>query len=78
MLGENAIRFLDLNRERLTELATRIGPTLDDISGSGPGIRPELLTNFDERGGYLKPAEGGERLPMVDELVREDLALVTK
>lgn len=78
MLGENAVRFLRLDRERLAEIARRIGPTIDDITGSGPEIRPELITNFDERGGYLKPAEGGERLSAVDELVREDLALVRK
>lgn len=74
MLGENAINFLGLDRDRLTEIAKRIGPTVEDIIGPGPEIRPELIENFDQRGGYLKPAEGGERLAAVDELLDEDLA----
>src|SRR5262249_26041593 len=31
MLGENAIRFLDLDRERLATIARRIGPTMAEI-----------------------------------------------
>lgn len=75
MLGENAIRFWNLDRERLAEIAWRIGPTIDDIQGKGPVIRPELIRNFDERGGYLKPPEGGARLDKIDEMIQEDLAL---
>ena len=71
MLGENAIRFWNLDRPRLGEIAWRIGPTIDDIQGKGPVIRPELIRNFDERGGYLKPPEGGARLDMVDEMIQE-------
>lgn len=74
MLGENAINFLGLDRDRLVEIAKRIGPSIDDITGAGPEVRPELIENFDQRGGYLKPAEGGARLSAVDELLREDLA----
>lgn len=74
MLGENAIRFLDLDRDRLVEIARRIGPTVAEITGSVPSAAPELIDNFDQRGGYLKPAEGGARLPQVDEMLREDLA----
>ncbi len=74
MLGENAIRFLGLDRARLNEIAKRIGPTYEDITGPGPEIRPELLENFAQRGGYLKPAEGGARLAAVDELIHQDLA----
>ena len=37
-------------------------------------IRPELLENFANRGGFLKPAEGADRLPLVDSMFREDLA----
>lgn len=74
MLGENAINFLGLDRDRLAEIARRIGPSVEDITGSGPEVRPELIENFDQRGGYLKPPEGDARLSMVDELLREDLA----
>jgi predicted TIM-barrel fold metal-dependent hydrolase len=74
MLGENAIRFLDLDHDRLAEIAKRIGPTISDITGGTPDVRPELIESFDQRGGYLKPIEGAEKLPMVDELLREDLA----
>jgi predicted TIM-barrel fold metal-dependent hydrolase len=74
MLGENAIRFLGLDRERLAEIARRIGPTIADITGGTPDVRPELIESFDQRGGYLKPIEGAEKIPMVDELLREDLA----
>jgi hypothetical protein len=76
MLGENAIRFLGLDRERLAEIARRIGPTIAYITGGAPNVRPELIESFDQRGGYLKPIEGAEKIPMVDELLREDLAAV--
>ena len=72
MLGENAINFLGLDRDRLAEIAKRIGPTVEDILGPAD-IRPELIESFDARGGYLKPMEGGEKLPMVDQLLKEDL-----
>ena len=39
MLGENAIRFLGLDRDRLAEIAARVGPTVDDIMGR-PRSRP--------------------------------------
>jgi len=75
ILGENAIRFLDLDREPLAEIAKRIGPRLEAITGGGgPEVRPELIANFDSRGGFLKPAEGEAKLPMVDALLRDDLA----
>ncbi|HEY6530810.1 MAG TPA: amidohydrolase family protein [Acidimicrobiales bacterium] len=77
MLGENAVRFLNLDRARLTEVAQRIGPSIDQIIDGGTEIRPELLQNFANRGGFLKPAEGADRLPLVDTLVREDLANAT-
>jgi predicted TIM-barrel fold metal-dependent hydrolase len=77
ILGENAIRFLDLDREPLAEIAKRIGPRLEAITGGGgPEVRPELIANFDQRSGFLKPAEGEAKLPMVDTLLKEDLAAV--
>ena len=37
-------------------------------------VRPELVENFANRSGYLKPSEGAEKIPFVDALLREDLA----
>jgi hypothetical protein len=76
MLGENAIRFFDLDRDHLAEIAARIGPTVGEILGPNPPIRPELVENFEARGGYLKPAEGDEKIPEVGNLVEQDLAVV--
>ena len=73
MLGENAINFFGLDRDRLTEIAKRIGPTVEDITGEAPDVRPELIESFDQRGGYLKPPEGDAKISMVDELLQEDL-----
>jgi predicted TIM-barrel fold metal-dependent hydrolase len=72
VLGENAIRFFDLDRARLAELAKRIGPTIDELHAGGP-VQPDLMDNFALRGGYLKPAEGDAKLLMVDEVLNEDL-----
>jgi predicted TIM-barrel fold metal-dependent hydrolase len=74
MLGENLVRFLDLDRDRLTEIARRIGPSFDDLMAGDDEVRPELIRSFDQRGGYLKPAEGDARISVVDDLIREDLA----
>ena len=76
MLGENAIRFFDLDREHLAEIARRIGPTVGEIIGPNPPIRPELIENFEARGGYLKPAEGDEKVAEIGVLVEHDLAVV--
>lgn len=70
MLGENAIRFFDLDRARLMEIADRIGPTVEEIHAGGE-VRPDL--NFAARSGYLKPAEGEDKLALVDELLQKDL-----
>jgi len=73
MLGENAIRFLGLDRARLAELARRIGPSVDDVLGHGGEVDQRLIDSFAARGGYLKPAEGGSRLDEVDALLQGDL-----
>ena len=72
MLGENAIRFFNLDRDRLAEIARRIGPSVEDIRRGGE-VRPDLIDSFAQRGGYLKPAEGAVKLPLVDCLLQEDL-----
>jgi predicted TIM-barrel fold metal-dependent hydrolase len=77
MLGENAVRFFDLDRDRLVEIAKRIGPKLEDVNGTDPDrIRPELIDNFQARGGYLKPAEGDEKIDELRAMVEKDLDLV--
>jgi hypothetical protein len=73
ILGENAIRFLNLDRDRLVEIARRIGPTVDEIHAGEP-VEGALLESFALRGGYLKPAEGDLQIPEVDRVLREDVA----
>jgi hypothetical protein len=76
MLGVNAIRWAGLDREPLAEIARRIGPTLADVNAPAPDISPELMNNFDARGGYHKPWEGDEKLPELMPLVEQDIKLV--
>jgi predicted TIM-barrel fold metal-dependent hydrolase len=73
ILGENAVRFLDLDGEHLALVAERIGaPTYEEINRSDP-VAPDLVEHFEARGGFLKPAETTERLEKVDEMLSEDL-----
>jgi predicted TIM-barrel fold metal-dependent hydrolase len=72
MLGENAVRFFGLDRARLSEIARRIGPTIEELHTGGP-VPDKLMENFALRGGYLKPAEGEAKLPAVDRVLKEDL-----
>jgi hypothetical protein len=73
MLGENAVRFLGLDRDRLSAIAEKIGPTIGAICNDRTPLTDELLASFDARGGYLKPAEGEARLSIVDDMIRKDL-----
>ena len=73
MLGDNAIRFLGLDRDVLDAIAARIGPSLDQVIGPKDAIDPVLLAHMDGRGGYLKPAEGDTRLPEVVAMMSDDL-----
>jgi predicted TIM-barrel fold metal-dependent hydrolase len=77
MLGENAIDFFGLDRGTLRDLAEKIGPTVSSITGEGPAVDADLLNLFDMRGGYLKPAEGAERIADIDPVIRQDLAGVS-
>ncbi len=76
MLGENAIRILDLDRTALEAVAARVGPTFAELFGDAPAVDPALIAHFDLRGGYLKPPEGDAQLPTVMDLVHEDVARV--
>ena len=75
MLGENAIRFFGLDQHRLAEIALRIGPSVAEVNGNKPDLDPKMIESFALRG-YFKPAEGDERIPMIEPLMREDLAQV--
>ena len=72
MLGDNAIRFLGLDRGRLQKIAAAIGPRPSDFTGSAHPVDPGLLASWDARGGYLKPAETVDHAEL-DELLRQDL-----
>jgi hypothetical protein len=72
MLGENAIRFLGLDRAHLAEIAARVGPTIEQVTGRTPELSEQMLANWDARGGYLKPAETADP-DAIDTLLRDDL-----
>jgi predicted TIM-barrel fold metal-dependent hydrolase len=76
MLGGNAIRFFGLDGARLDDIASRIGPTVEQVTTTVTDIGPDLRTTFEMRG-YYKPIEGDERIGMIEPLVAEDLARVT-
>jgi predicted TIM-barrel fold metal-dependent hydrolase len=77
MLGENAIRTFELDREKLAGIASNVGPTLREVGGSTAGADPELdshlIAHFDLRGGYLKPPEGAAKLQLIERMVSDDL-----
>jgi predicted TIM-barrel fold metal-dependent hydrolase len=73
ILGENVIRFLGLDRAPLAAIAERIGPTIEEITGTST-MDPDLLVHLDDRCGYLKPAEGDSRIPEIEGLLNEDLS----
>lgn len=72
ILGENAIRFYNLDRGPLDAAAARIGPTPDEIA-SGMDLDERVLTHFDRRSGYLKPVAEFDA-KKVDDLLTEDFA----
>ena len=76
LLGENAIRFLGLDRATLAAVAERIGPSIDDVTGRTPELDPRLVANWDARGGYLRPPERHDP-DAIDELLRQDLVLAS-
>jgi predicted TIM-barrel fold metal-dependent hydrolase len=72
ILGENAIRFLNLDRAKLAKIAERIAPTYKQIA-EGPGLEPDLLAHMNARCGYSNPSEGDERLSELEALMRPDV-----
>ena len=77
MLGENLIRFFDLDKAHLAAIADKIGPTVQDVAGPNPAVDPEFLGLFDGRGGYLRPAERAERIPEIQPMLDADLERFT-
>jgi predicted TIM-barrel fold metal-dependent hydrolase len=73
MLAENAISRLGLDGAHLARVAQSVGPTLDELFDDGPKMTPELLSHFDLRGGYLKPAESNSRLAEADVGIEQDV-----
>ena len=74
ILGENAIRFFNLDRAHLNEIAGRIGPTADEVL-AGAKVDERLVQSFHARSGYLKPVEETP-IAVVGELLDADLAEV--
>jgi len=76
MLGENAIRFLGLDRANLAAIAARIGPTIAQVTGRTPELDERLVANWDTRGGYLKPPEVVDH-DAIDALLEGDLVAIS-
>jgi hypothetical protein len=57
-------------------IASKIGPTVEDVAGSPDPVDEELIGIFDNRGGYLKPAEGDLRIPDITPMLERDLAIL--
>jgi len=72
ILGENAIRFYEMDRTRIAEVASRIGPTPDEVF-AGVDLGEPVLANFNHRAGYRKPIPDVHQSEL-SELVDADLA----
>jgi predicted TIM-barrel fold metal-dependent hydrolase len=70
ILGENALAFYRLDREKLTEVAQRIGPTPDDVLGGHP-VDPRVVQHFHDRSGFAQPPEHLDR-EFLDGYISED------
>jgi predicted TIM-barrel fold metal-dependent hydrolase len=75
MLGENAIRFLGLDRSKLTAVAEQVGFTMDEIAGSA-AVDAALLDHLGARCGFAKPAEGASRIHEIEDQVRDDVVAI--
>jgi hypothetical protein len=76
IMGENAIRFLGLDRAKLAAIAARIGPSYAQIAGPGPALDPELVDHLNLRSGILEPGEGDKRVQDMEKLLRSDLGRI--
>ncbi|MBW3668475.1 MAG: amidohydrolase [Actinobacteria bacterium] len=60
IVGENAIGFFGLDRAPLAEVASRIGPTVEEVIAGDPVDAP-TLASFDARGSFSLPARPVDR-----------------
>jgi predicted TIM-barrel fold metal-dependent hydrolase len=72
ILGENAIRCYGLDREAVDAVAERVGPEVTEILGTH-SVDPLIVSEFDKRGGYHKPAPAFLPATM-DEIMEQALA----
>ena len=75
MLGENAVRFLGLDRSKLASVAEHVGFTIDEITGPS-AVEAALLDHLQDRCGFAKPAEGASRIHEIEDLVRDDVVAI--
>jgi predicted TIM-barrel fold metal-dependent hydrolase len=74
ILGENAIQWFGLDRERLAEIAAEVGPTPDEIYADS-ALDEKVLDSFHHRSGYRKPVQPLDTADM-DARLTDDLNLV--
>lgn len=76
ILGENAIRFYNLDRRPLDAAAARIGPTAAEISG-GADVPDLVLGHWHGRSGYLSPTADVDT-NAIEHLLADDLTRAGK
>jgi predicted TIM-barrel fold metal-dependent hydrolase len=76
ILGENAVRFLGLDRDHLAKIAEPISLDIDEFTAAGAAgtVSAEHVQLFSERCGILKPWEGDERIEAVGKLLETEFA----
>ena len=72
ILGQNAIRFYNLDGAHLDDIASRIGPTADEVIGGGE-VDERVVESLNARAGYLKPVEHID-VASIDERLEPDFA----
>jgi hypothetical protein len=72
ILGENAIRFYNLDGAHLDDIASRIGPTADEVIGGGE-VDDRVVQSLHARAGYLKPVDQID-IASIDERLDPDFA----
>jgi predicted TIM-barrel fold metal-dependent hydrolase len=74
ILGENLVRFLDLDRTALAAVADRVGFGVDEILVGSGDLDADLEAHLDARCGLGKAYEGESRLAQLEPMLFEDLA----
>ena len=73
ILGENAIRFFDLDRNKLEGIASRIGPDVATITAPDSPVDQALVDHLAQRCGVLKPNEGEQLQGRLEPMIGDDL-----